>query len=189
MENFANMCKNAHIFILFSQLMFYHIGAICCRYKNQFYQVQHFYILGALSVFTSVFPLLNGLAFEAKSWEMRILVFNGARYFVHKSTLTCWNLIFCKNVKCFHQHIDWNRRFRYSLILIDHQIDKTTSHFDRKWGWKADIVEYIWTKIMIKLYLNIDVPINIFMKNITFWHKMRFQQVGVILWTKCLALS
>ncbi len=32
----------------------------------------------------------------------------------------------------FHQNIDVNMKFRYRLIIIDHQIDENSSNFDQK---------------------------------------------------------
>jgi len=38
----------------------------------------------------------------------------------------------------FDQNIDGNMKFRYSLIIIDHQIDEKTSNFDQKWVSKVN---------------------------------------------------
>ncbi len=43
------------------------------------------------------------------------------------------SLILCQNVIFFHQILDVNIKFRYCLIIIDHQIDEKTSHFGIKW--------------------------------------------------------
>jgi hypothetical protein len=39
----------------------------------------------------------------------------------------------------FPQNIDVRMKFRYSVIIFDHQVDGKTSHFNR------NIMEYIWT--------------------------------------------
>ncbi len=48
----------------------------------------------------------------------------GARHFVHIFILTWLNLNWCQNLMVFHQNIDGNIKFRYSLIIINHQIDE-----------------------------------------------------------------
>ncbi len=84
-----------------------------------------------------------------------------------------------------------NRKFGYSLIIIGLKLMKkhrilTESGVERR---ILTIRTKIWWSIMIKLCLNFPFPSIFWWKNITFWLKMIFQQVGVILWTKCLALS
>jgi hypothetical protein len=43
-----------------------------------------------------------------------------------------FNLILFQNLIFFHQNIDVNIKFRYSLIIINHQIYEKTLHFDIK---------------------------------------------------------
>ncbi len=43
-----------------------------------------------------------------------------------------FNIIFYQNVMSFRQKFDVNAMVRYSLIIIDHQIDEKTLHFDIK---------------------------------------------------------
>ncbi len=74
---------------------------------------------------------------------------NWVKHFVHIFIQTCWNLNLCQNLMVFHQNIDGNMKFRYSLIIINHQIVEKTSNFHQKWSWKVNFAEYIWANILV----------------------------------------
>jgi hypothetical protein len=53
-----------------------------------------------------------------------------------------FNPQFLSKCDIFHQNVDGNMKVRYSLIVIDHQIDEKTSNFDqneveRRMSWSA----------------------------------------------------
>ncbi len=85
---------------------------LCCSVKHYFLQ--------------TLFP---HLWWNAVSLDHHFL--NGTGHFVHIFIPTCWNPSFCQNMIIFHQNIDGNMTFMYSLIIIDHGIREETSNLTK----------------------------------------------------------